>query len=210
MYQSIQSSLQFRNRDPHLLITYFKGSACSDWLIHAIHLPLGSKLKSSSLFCWQFWYVVFRICYKRNGKHRSCVYIELMHLRDLLSTQEARVAYDSYTSFMLSNLQHASRTRCTLRVNHFLIILSKDCFAVHSHMQFGHVYCPQQRQTFRLFHRLIPFKMLVLFHSLEVGSHQDDEYAWAGIQDPKIMITTSHNPSSRLKQFAKVKKKHSY
>ncbi|CAH3141705.1 unnamed protein product, partial [Porites lobata] len=37
----------------------------------------------------------------------------------------------------------------------------------------------------------------------QVGNHQDDEYAWAGVQDPKIMITTSHNPSSRLKQFAK-------
>lgn len=42
----------------------------------------------------------------------------------------------------------------------------------------------------------------------ETGSHQDDEYAWAGVQDPKIMITTSHNPSSRLKQFAKVNRKH--
>ena len=39
---------------------------------------------------------------------------------------------------------------------------------------------------------------------LETGSHQDDEYAWAGVRDPKIMITTSHSPSSRLKQFAKV------
>ncbi|RMX61544.1 hypothetical protein pdam_00013717 [Pocillopora damicornis] len=37
----------------------------------------------------------------------------------------------------------------------------------------------------------------------ETGSHQDDEYAWAGVRDPKIMITTSHSPSSRLKQFAK-------
>ncbi|EDO45425.1 predicted protein [Nematostella vectensis] len=37
----------------------------------------------------------------------------------------------------------------------------------------------------------------------KVGSHIDDEYAWAGVEDPKIMITTSHNPSSRLKQFAK-------
>ena len=27
---------------------------------------------------------------------------------------------------------------------------------------------------------------------------------WAGVEDPKIVITTSHNPSSRLKQFAKV------
>ena len=40
----------------------------------------------------------------------------------------------------------------------------------------------------------------------ETTSHQDDEYAWAGVQDPKIMITTSHSPSSRLKQFAKVRK----
>ncbi|XP_047122431.1 U3 small nucleolar ribonucleoprotein protein IMP4 isoform X1 [Hydra vulgaris] len=33
--------------------------------------------------------------------------------------------------------------------------------------------------------------------------HMDDEYRWAGVEDPKLMITTSHNPSSRLKQFAK-------
>lgn len=33
--------------------------------------------------------------------------------------------------------------------------------------------------------------------------HMDDEYRWAGVEDPKIMVTTSHNPSSRLKQFAK-------
>lgn len=31
----------------------------------------------------------------------------------------------------------------------------------------------------------------------------DDEYKWAGVTDPKIVITTSHAPSSRLKQFAK-------
>ena len=40
---------------------------------------------------------------------------------------------------------------------------------------------------------------------LGITSHIDDEYAWAGVNDPKIMITTSHNPSSRLKQFAKVR-----
>lgn len=34
-------------------------------------------------------------------------------------------------------------------------------------------------------------------------SNVDDEYKWAGVQDPKIVITTSHTPSSRLKQFAK-------
>lgn len=31
----------------------------------------------------------------------------------------------------------------------------------------------------------------------------DDEYQLAGVKDPKIMLTTSHDPSSRLKQFAK-------
>lgn len=34
-------------------------------------------------------------------------------------------------------------------------------------------------------------------------SHEDDEYRWAGVEDPKIMITTSRDPSSRLKMFAK-------
>ena len=31
----------------------------------------------------------------------------------------------------------------------------------------------------------------------------DDEYALAGVMDPKVCVTTSHSPSSRLKQFAK-------
>ncbi|CAM9161317.1 unnamed protein product [Discosporangium mesarthrocarpum] len=34
-------------------------------------------------------------------------------------------------------------------------------------------------------------------------SHLDDEYAQAGVRDPKICVTTSRDPSSRLKQFAK-------
>ncbi|KAL1122668.1 hypothetical protein AAG570_002995 [Ranatra chinensis] len=34
-------------------------------------------------------------------------------------------------------------------------------------------------------------------------THEDDEYRWAGVEDPKIMITTSRDPSSRLKMFAK-------
>ncbi|AFZ80549.1 U3 small nucleolar ribonucleoprotein, putative [Theileria equi strain WA] len=34
-------------------------------------------------------------------------------------------------------------------------------------------------------------------------THLDDEYAFAGIKDPKVLITTSRNPSSRLSQFAK-------
>lgn len=33
---------------------------------------------------------------------------------------------------------------------------------------------------------------------------RDDEYRKAGIEDPKLMITTSRNPSTRLKQFVKV------
>lgn len=32
-------------------------------------------------------------------------------------------------------------------------------------------------------------------------SHVDDEYAGAGLRDPKVCITTSREPSSRLKQF---------
>ncbi|XP_022184237.1 U3 small nucleolar ribonucleoprotein protein IMP4 [Nilaparvata lugens] len=34
-------------------------------------------------------------------------------------------------------------------------------------------------------------------------NHEDDEYRWAGVEDPKIMITTSRDPSSRLKMFVK-------
>ena len=45
---------------------------------------------------------------------------------------------------------------------------------------------------------------MILLVQTGVSSHIDDEYAWAGVEDPKIMITTSHDPSSRLKQFAKV------
>ena len=37
-----------------------------------------------------------------------------------------------------------------------------------------------------------------------VTSHIDDEYQLAGVDDPRILITTSRNPSARLKQFAKV------
>lgn len=33
----------------------------------------------------------------------------------------------------------------------------------------------------------------------------DDEYRWAGVEDPKVIITTSRDPSSKLKQFAKVR-----
>ncbi|KAF5895421.1 U3 small nucleolar ribonucleoprotein IMP4, partial [Clarias magur] len=36
-----------------------------------------------------------------------------------------------------------------------------------------------------------------------VSSHVDDEYKWAGVEDPKVMVTTSRDPSSRLKMFAK-------
>uniref|UniRef100_A0A1B6DSS8 Brix domain-containing protein n=1 Tax=Clastoptera arizonana TaxID=38151 RepID=A0A1B6DSS8_9HEMI len=35
------------------------------------------------------------------------------------------------------------------------------------------------------------------------GSQEDDEYRWAGVENPKIMITTSRDPSSRLKMFVK-------
>jgi hypothetical protein len=32
----------------------------------------------------------------------------------------------------------------------------------------------------------------------------DDEYRWAGCEDPNIVVTTSRDPSSKLKIFAKV------
>ncbi|OLY78081.1 U3 small nucleolar ribonucleoprotein IMP4 [Smittium mucronatum] len=34
-------------------------------------------------------------------------------------------------------------------------------------------------------------------------THIDDEYSMAGVYDPKVVITTSRDPSSRLAQFAK-------
>lgn len=34
-------------------------------------------------------------------------------------------------------------------------------------------------------------------------NHIDDEYAFAGVSDPKVLITTSRDPSSRLSQFLK-------
>lgn len=40
-------------------------------------------------------------------------------------------------------------------------------------------------------------------HHEDMSTHIDDEYAQAGVHDPKILITTSRDPSSRLQQFAK-------
>ena len=34
-------------------------------------------------------------------------------------------------------------------------------------------------------------------------THVDDEYGDAGLEDPRVCVTTSRDPSSRLKQFAK-------
>jgi hypothetical protein len=44
----------------------------------------------------------------------------------------------------------------------------------------------------------------MFFCILGVTTHIDDEYQMAGVDDPKILITTSRNPSARLKMFAKV------
>ena len=35
-------------------------------------------------------------------------------------------------------------------------------------------------------------------------TQEDNEYKWAGVADPKIVITTSRKPSSSLQKFAKV------
>ncbi|KAL8438436.1 hypothetical protein ACSSS7_000179 [Eimeria intestinalis] len=37
----------------------------------------------------------------------------------------------------------------------------------------------------------------------QTTTHIDDEYAFAGVEDPKVVITTSRHPSSRLQQFTK-------
>jgi U3 small nucleolar ribonucleoprotein protein IMP4 len=47
-------------------------------------------------------------------------------------------------------------------------------------------------------------KDLVLDEAQRDPSHIDDEYAKVGTYDPRILITTSRSPSSRLLQFAKV------
>jgi hypothetical protein len=39
---------------------------------------------------------------------------------------------------------------------------------------------------------------------IDAGLGIDDEYATIGTRDPKIVITSSHDPSSRLLQFVKV------
>ena len=46
--------------------------------------------------------------------------------------------------------------------------------------------------------------IVCLIYIVGISSHIDDEYKWAGVEDPKIMVTTSRDPSSKLKQFAKV------
>lgn len=45
--------------------------------------------------------------------------------------------------------------------------------------------------------------MSFLLLSIGILSTEDDEYRWAGVEDPKVIITTSHDPSSKLKQFSK-------
>lgn len=37
----------------------------------------------------------------------------------------------------------------------------------------------------------------------EAAGSQDDEYRWAGLEPPKVMVTTSRDPSARLRLFAK-------
>eukprot|EP00047_Mylnosiga_fluctuans_P004565 m.235284 g.235284 ORF g.235284 m.235284 type:complete len:288 (-) comp12797_c0_seq1:152-1015(-) len=37
----------------------------------------------------------------------------------------------------------------------------------------------------------------------QLVTSRDNEYRWAGVEDPRVVVTTSRDPSSRLKQFAK-------
>lgn len=45
---------------------------------------------------------------------------------------------------------------------------------------------------------------LNVFFCVTAVSTEDDEYRWACVEYPKVMVTTSRDPSSKLKQFAKV------
>ena len=48
-------------------------------------------------------------------------------------------------------------------------------------------------------------RYLILNLPTEPTTHIDNEYSSAGVQDPKIVITTSRDPSSKLLQFSKVR-----
>lgn len=51
--------------------------------------------------------------------------------------------------------------------------------------------------------KLLPTLDLEDVNTAQTTSHIDDEYAYAGVEDPKVVLTTSRNPSSRLQQFVK-------
>lgn len=59
---------------------------------------------------------------------------------------------------------------------------------------------PPLHSPFRIsLHYLLPLPLTAPL------THIDDEYANAGIEDPRVLITTSRDPSSKLAQFAKVR-----
>ncbi len=47
-------------------------------------------------------------------------------------------------------------------------------------------------------------KIIIFENKLIAFDFQDDEYRWAGVEDPKVMLTTSRDPSAPLKKFVKV------
>ena len=51
--------------------------------------------------------------------------------------------------------------------------------------------------------RLLHHELEMDVTNIEKKQSIDDEYASIGLRDPKICVTTSRDPSSRLKQFAK-------
>ncbi|KYK70040.1 brix domain containing protein [Toxoplasma gondii TgCatPRC2] len=51
--------------------------------------------------------------------------------------------------------------------------------------------------------KLLPTLDLEDVSTAQTTTHIDDEYAYAGVEDPKVVLTTSRNPSSRLQQFVK-------
>ena len=51
---------------------------------------------------------------------------------------------------------------------------------------------------------VVLFDVYCFCYCTELKTHIDDEYAMAGVNDPKVLITTSREPSSRLSQVTQL------
>lgn len=66
----------------------------------------------------------------------------------------------------------------------------------------GEIWLLMKRKKVRV--SILDWIHIILLPGLDPTTHIDNEYSRAGIYDPKIVITTSRDPSSKLLQFSKV------